>query len=82
MAEARTQDAWARASALMALIANCHRDPQKTRTFKPRDFDPYAERVAPAKADMKSLKAFFLEGRLPRATPPKMEDGSCDICLP
>ena len=76
MAEARTQDAWARASALMALIANCHRDPKKTKAFRPRDFDPYAERVAPVKADMKDLKAFFLAGRLPRVTPPKTEDGS------
>jgi hypothetical protein len=42
MAEARSRDRWARTSALMALIANCHRDPKKSRAFKPSDFDPYA----------------------------------------
>jgi hypothetical protein len=26
----------------MALIANCHRDPKKSRALKPSDFDPYA----------------------------------------
>ena len=46
MAEARSRDRWARTSALMALIANCHRDPKKSRPFKPADFDPYLERKA------------------------------------
>jgi hypothetical protein len=35
MAEARMRDEWSRMSALMALIANLHRDPKKTRAFKP-----------------------------------------------
>ena len=25
----------------MALIANCNRDPKKTKAFKPSDFNPY-----------------------------------------
>lgn len=44
MAEARSKDAWARTSAVMALLANLHRDPKKTRPFRPIDFDPYAVR--------------------------------------
>lgn len=27
-------------SVLCALVANCHRDPKKSRAFKPEDFDP------------------------------------------
>lgn len=28
----------------MSLIANAHRDPKKTRAFKPSDFDPFTKR--------------------------------------
>ena len=48
MAEARSRDRWSRTSALMALIANCHRDPKKSRAFKPSDFDPYAAKKVEA----------------------------------
>lgn len=27
----------------MALVANANRDPRKTRTFRPSDFDPFRE---------------------------------------
>lgn len=40
MAEGHNRDAWGRMSALLALTANCHRDPKKGRVFKPADFDP------------------------------------------
>lgn len=43
MGEAHGRAAWARTSSLMALIANCHRDPKKGRAFKPSDFDPYTQ---------------------------------------
>jgi len=68
-------------SALMALLANCHRDPKKTRAFKPADFDPFAKRPAPIPIDMDSLKAVFLEGRFPRTATPGTEDNSCGCAI-
>jgi hypothetical protein len=65
MAEARSRGQWARASALMALIANCHRDPKKSRSFKPADFDPYlarkADRLVVDKENIGLLKHAFLD---------------------
>jgi hypothetical protein len=41
MAEAHHRQAWAHTSSLMALIANCHRDPKRGRALRPEDFfDP------------------------------------------
>ncbi len=78
MAEAKAKDEWSRMSALLALLANCHRDPKKTRSFKPADFDPFAKRPAPMPIDMDDLKAVFLAGRLPRTQEtPRTEDNSC-----
>ncbi|MDX9911214.1 MAG: hypothetical protein RBS39_05235 [Phycisphaerales bacterium] len=42
MAEARQRHDWAMTSSLLALLANCHRDPKKSRPLKPADFDPFA----------------------------------------
>ena len=64
MAEARARDEWGRTSALMALLANCHRDPKKTRAFRPRDFDPFAQPTRPVKVDISVLKDVFIDGRL------------------
>ena len=44
MAEARAKDNWAHTSAVLALTANTHRDPKKSRPFRPDDFNPYAAR--------------------------------------
>jgi len=41
MAEARGREAWNHTSAVMALLANIHRDPKKHRAFRPSDFNPY-----------------------------------------
>ena len=41
MAEGHGRDAWDRLSVLLALTANCHRDPKKHRAFRPSDFDPF-----------------------------------------
>jgi len=43
MAEGLGRERWAHTSTLLAMIANAHRDPKKTRPFKPSDFDPYAD---------------------------------------
>ena len=66
MAEGRQRSDWARTSALLALLANAHRDPRKTRAFKPSDFDPFARRHEHAKADISALKAVFIDGKTPR----------------
>jgi len=41
MAQGHGRDAWGRMSVLLALTANCHRDPKKHRAFRPSDFDPF-----------------------------------------
>lgn len=68
MAEARERSEWTRASALMALIANAHRDPKKNKAFKPGDFDPFSRSRTskPAiRADVSVLKDVFINGRMP-----------------
>jgi hypothetical protein len=40
MAEGHGRDRWGRLSVLLALTANCHRDPKKGRAYRPEDFDP------------------------------------------
>ena len=44
MAEARSHHDWNHTAAVMALLANCHRDPKKSKTFKPNDFHPHTQR--------------------------------------
>lgn len=41
MAKAKQRSDWQQTASLMALIANCHRDPNKGRVFTPNDFSPY-----------------------------------------
>ncbi len=65
MAQARMRDEWARTSSLLALIANAHRDPKKTRAFKPGDFDPFAKPTRPIKVGVEVLKDVFLHGKVP-----------------
>ena len=42
MTDGAQRERWARASAAMSVLANCHRDPHRGKVFKPADFDPYA----------------------------------------
>ena len=67
MAEARSRAEWDRTAALMALTANIHRDPKKTRRYKPKDFNPYCEIhdriVPPSKDAMQILKQVFVDSR-------------------
>ena len=44
MAEGRGREMWGHTSAVLALLANCNRDPKKSRAFSPADFNPYASR--------------------------------------
>lgn len=57
----------------MALIANAHRDPKKTRAFKPSDFDPFARRTSERinlGKDISILKRVFVD-RDPHVPSPK-----------
>jgi len=70
MAEAKARNEWTHTSAVMALMANAHRDPKKTRVFTPADFNPYAtsERKRPVvdatTKDLSILKSVFINNRL------------------
>ncbi|MCX7804796.1 MAG: hypothetical protein N3A38_06350 [Planctomycetota bacterium] len=57
MAEGRVRADWGRMSVLLALLANVHRDPKRTRAFRPEDFDPFA------KADATERKPITTIGR-------------------
>lgn len=65
MAEARQSDLWNHTAALLALLANAHRDPKKTRPLKPIDFHPN-RRATPTptapKAPISILKQVFVDG--------------------
>ncbi len=65
MAEARVRDEWRRTSTVLALIANCNRDPKKTKAFRPADFDPFREPDQPIRADITVLKDVFIDRKMP-----------------
>lgn len=62
MAEARQRHDWQIAASMLALLANCHRDPTKSRAFRPGDFDPFAQdRGEVIPADIGVLKDMFIK---------------------
>jgi hypothetical protein len=67
MAEARCRERWRHTSALMALLANIHRDPKRHKPYKPADFDPYEakdlRRQAVGLSDVGKLKDAFIGRR-------------------
>lgn len=66
MAEARIRERWNHTSALMALVANCHRDSRR-RAFTPADFHPQVA-VAPTlppMTDLSILKTVFVDRHMP-----------------
>ncbi|MCC7408661.1 MAG: hypothetical protein IT442_11365 [Phycisphaeraceae bacterium] len=67
MAEGRSRQEWSHTSTILAMLANTHRDPRKSRPFKPRDFDPYARidqrDEAIAIDDLGVLKQAFMQMR-------------------
>ncbi|MEX2388190.1 MAG: hypothetical protein WD534_09940 [Phycisphaeraceae bacterium] len=73
MAEAKSRDQWNHTAAVLALIANCHRDPKKTGPFKAEQFHPLAEKPEPVKLKDKNeafaiLKHVFVD--LKKKDPP------------
>ena len=64
MADARRRDEWQHTSAVLAMLANVHRNPKKKpQPFTPADFNPLAERkpVTIAKTDIRILKRVFVD---------------------
>ena len=65
MTEAKRREAWQHTSAILATLANIHRDPKKKpRPYSQDDFNPVASAkrpVAPVKADISVLKRVFVE---------------------
>lgn len=59
MADARQRVLWAPFSALMALLANCHRNPARQRPLKPADFDPFQPPRPPMKISMRAVQDIF-----------------------
>jgi hypothetical protein len=69
MADAKRMEDWNHTASLLAILANAHRDPKKTRPAKPAEFHPYMKRTTPTaaspKADITVLKAVFVD-RFPK----------------
>lgn len=63
MAEGRIRERWTHTSAVLALLANIHRDRRKRPTpYKPADFDPYHHRQQQAhKVSIDILKQVFVD---------------------
>ena len=61
MAEGRQRDSWSRTSAVLALTANCNRDPKKQRAFTPDDFNPFAvkAKVKQSTVSVEEMKKMF-----------------------
>jgi hypothetical protein len=71
MAEARSHQQWSHTAALLALIANCHRDAKRHRPYTPEDFLPRRsarERTPPVPiTDLSILKAVFVDRQRPES---------------
>jgi hypothetical protein len=70
MVGARRQDQWSHTAAVMALVANVHRNPKKrARPFSPAEFHPLVERKTPpegartVKTGVGILKRVFVDGK-------------------
>jgi hypothetical protein len=65
MSEAASEARWAHTSALLALLANVHRDARKTRAYRPADFNPHMQKrpTVRAKVGIGVLKQVFVDNR-------------------
>jgi hypothetical protein len=72
MADARQREAWNHTASLLALLANCHRDPKRARSYTLADFHPCLDARPPRPpppADLSILKAVFVDGHVPEHRP-------------
>jgi hypothetical protein len=69
MAEGRQQERWQHTASLLALIANCHRDPKRRRPYTPEDFLPKTRERTQPLPDLSLLKAVFVDRTTPKGTP-------------
>ena len=65
MAEGRSREAWNHTAAVLALLANCHRDPKKSKPFQPDDFNPHEQRkrgpaIRVTKENITEMRAEFV----------------------
>ena len=60
MAEGHSLAAWGHTAAVLAMLANCHRDPKKTRAFRPSDFLP-ADRHGNARSGRQSEEVIEID---------------------
>lgn len=63
MTEAREASEWERASWLMALTFNLHRNPKKSQAKKPRDFNPTAASKKEKAGTVSELNALLGVGK-------------------
>lgn len=69
MSQARQREQWNHTAAVMAMLANIHRDPKRSRPFKPADFHPMPAESGGAterpvlKGDVSMLKSVFVDRR-------------------
>ena len=65
MADARSRHAWSHTATVLALLANLHRDPKKTRAYSPNDFHPHLrkKKPPPLKVGIGVLKQVFVDAR-------------------
>lgn len=68
MLDGKQRHDWSIASAVMALVANIHRDPKRSRRLNPSDFDPFAKRQRPIPVGVSVLKDVFIDGKMPAIT--------------
>ena len=63
MAEARSHAAWSHTAAILAILANTHRDPKKSRPFQVADFHPHlrAKSAPKTTVGVAALKAIFVD---------------------
>jgi hypothetical protein len=64
MAEAKSRENWSHTSTILAITANCHRDPKKSKTFTPKDFNPHETADKQTRVNVKDisiLKQVFVD---------------------
>ena len=82
MAEGQARLVWEATSEILAMLANCHRDPKKSSAYKAAAFNPYKNRVQ-IKFPVQALKKAFgqaIAARKIRASDVKVNrpEGSSD----